>query len=74
MRSKLDTKLYADGEGKEKVSLSQKDLSGVYAASSPKRRALGFEQSFIKSVLQKLFRQTERRLFLLLENLTKYLK
>ena len=36
---------YADGEGK-KVSLSQNDLSGVYAASSPTRRAFDSAQIF----------------------------
>ena len=46
---------YADGEGKQKVSLNSNNLSGVYAASSPRRRAFGFERHFIKSELQKLF-------------------
>ena len=36
---------YADGEGK-KVSLSQNNLSGVYAASSPTRRAFDYAQIF----------------------------
>ena len=48
---------YADGEGK-KVSFNPNNLSGVYAASSPKRRAFEFEQPFVRSVL-KAFRQTD---------------
>ena len=31
------------------------DLSGVYAASSPMRRAFGFEQTFVKACYKSFF-------------------
>ena len=41
-------------ERAKKSKFKANDLSGVYAASSPMRRAFGFSD-FYKSTLQKLF-------------------
>ena len=43
-RPRGEVDAHADGEGKEKSKFKANNLSGVYAASSPGRRAFGFER------------------------------